>query len=95
MRGEASPHAPKTMPGTGSYVRSLASTGPMVPAGVRQKRWSRWRALAAYSAGSVRALRATASQRWWPPTYVEVPTPKDFSCISPLVFLNLFHPAFV
>ena len=63
MRGEASPHAPKTMPRTGSYVRSFSSTGPMVPAGVRQKRWSRWRALAAYSAGSVRALRATASQR--------------------------------
>ena len=61
--GEASPHAPKTRPLTGSYVRSWASTGPTDPGGVLQKRWSSLRALVAYSAGRARARRATASHR--------------------------------
>ena len=59
--GEPSPHAPKTRPRTGSYVRSLFSTGPVDPAGVLQYFRSRVRALSAYSLGRVRARRATAS----------------------------------
>ena len=60
VAGEASPHAPNTSPRTGSKVRSMPSTGPTAPCSVPQYFRSTPRALAAYSAGNLFALRLTA-----------------------------------
>ena len=59
----ASPKAPKTSDFTGSKVRSLASTGPVVSGNVPQKSLSTFRALSVYSLGRLSARRSTAAHR--------------------------------
>ena len=61
--GDASPQDPNTKPRTGSYVRSLCSTGPASPATTPQKHRSTRCAFPRYSPGSAFARLFTAAHR--------------------------------